>query len=233
MQTLPSDLLLVIDVQNSFVPGGELAVPDGHEIIPIINRIAHGFTNVVLTQDWHPRGHLSFASSHTGRQPFESVELHYGSQVLWPDHCVQGTSGAELHPDLEISHAQLVLRKGFHPDVDSYSAFVEADRRTATGLASYLVERGIRRVFCAGLATDFCVAWSAMDARRLGFESFVIEDACRGIDTGGSLAEAWRDLEAAGVRRIPLDRRGQPGHSTCIARHRAALARVRIRGAKC
>jgi nicotinamidase/pyrazinamidase len=202
MQTLPSDLLLVIDVQNSFVPGGELAVPGGHEVIPVINRLARSFTNVVLTQDWHPRGHLSFASSHAGREPFESVQLHYGNQVLWPDHCVQGTPGAELHSELEVPHAQLVLRKGYHPHVDSYSAFVEADRKTATGLASYLVERGIRRVFCAGLATDFCVAWSAMDARRLGFESFVIEDACRGIDTGGSLAQAWRDMEEAGVRRL-------------------------------
>jgi nicotinamidase/pyrazinamidase len=201
MQTLPTDLLLVIDVQNSFFSGGSMAVADA-EVIPIINRLAHSFNNVVLTQEWHPRGHLSFASSHPGRKPFETIELPYGPQVLWPDHCVQDSEGAQLHRDLDIPHAQLVLRKGFHPDVDSYSAFVEADRKTPTGLASYLRERGIRRICCAGLATDTCVAWSAIDARQLGFESFVVEDACRATNDEGSLVRAWSEMEAVGVRRI-------------------------------
>ncbi|MCL4799544.1 MAG: bifunctional nicotinamidase/pyrazinamidase [Burkholderiales bacterium] len=197
-----TDVLLVVDVQNGFVPGGNLAVARGDEVVPIANRIARAFANVVLTQDWHPAGHISFASSHPGRKPFETIRLAYGDQILWPDHCVQGTRDAEFHPALAIPHAQLVLRKGYHPDVDSYSAFVEADRTTSTGLAGYLAARGLRRVFLCGLATDFCVAWSATDARRLAFEVVVIEDACRAIDTGGSLAAAWRDMEAAGVRRI-------------------------------
>ena len=196
------DVLLVIDVQNSFVSGGSLAVPSGEEIVPLINALARRFKHVVLTQDWHPPGHISFASSHPGTKPFEVIDLPYGKQVLWPDHCVQGTDGAKLHPELDIPHAQLIIRKGFHQDVDSYSAFLEADRTTATGLAGYLKELTLTRVFCAGLATDFCVAWSALDARKSGFDALVIEDACRAIDTQGSLAAAWKDLLAAGVERV-------------------------------
>jgi nicotinamidase/pyrazinamidase len=159
-----TDLLLVIDVQRDFLPGGRLAVAHGDEVIAVINRLGRRFANVALTQDWHPPGHISFASSHPGREPFQTIRLPYGEQVLWPDHCVQATTGAALHDGLELPQAQLVIRKGFHPDVDSYSAFLEADRKTPTGLASYLRERGIGRVFCVGLATDFCVAWSALDA---------------------------------------------------------------------
>jgi nicotinamidase/pyrazinamidase len=196
------DVLLVIDVQNSFVSGGSLAVPSGEELVPLINALARRFKHVVLTQDWHPPGHISFASSHPGTKPSEVIDLPYGKQVLWPDHCVQGTDGAKLHPKLDIPHAQLIIRKGFHQDVDSYSAFLEADRKTTTGLAGYLRECGLTRVFCAGLATDFCVAWSALDARKLGFDALVIEDACRAIDTQGSLAAAWKDMLAAGVERV-------------------------------
>ena len=194
--------LLVIDVQNCFLPGGSLAVKDGEKIVPIINRLAKGFANVVLTQDWHTSGHVSFASTHAGKKPFETVDLSYGKQVLWPDHCEQGTEGASVSKDLAIPHAGLVIRKGFHKDVDSYSAFTEADGKTTTGLAAYLQARGIKQLFLAGLATDFCVAWSALDARKAGFETYVIEDACRGIDTQGSLAKAWSDMAAAGVKRI-------------------------------
>lgn len=197
-----SDVLLVVDVQNGFVPGGNLPVPGGDEVVPVINRVARAFTHVVLTQDWHPPGHVSFASSHPGRRPFETITLPYGEQVLWPDHCVQGTHDAALHPGLDVPHAALVIRKGFRREVDSYSAFLEADRKTPTGLAGYLRERGLRRVVLAGLATDFCVAWSALDARRAGFEAIVLEDACRAIDTQGSLARAWREMEAAGVGRL-------------------------------
>ena len=198
----PSSVLLVIDVQNCFLPGGSLAVKDGDQVVPIINRLARSFANVVMTQDWHTEGHVSFASSHAGKKPFETIELAYGKQVMWPDHCVQGTEGANLSKDLSIPQASLVLRKGFHKDVDSYSAFTEADGKTTTGLASYLQARGLKRVFLAGLATDFCVAWSALDARKAGFEAYVIEDACRSIDTQGSLAKAWDDMTAAGVTRI-------------------------------
>jgi len=196
------DALLVVDLQNDFMPGGALAVPRGDEVVPLTNRIGGEFRNVVITQDWHPAGHVSFASSHAGRAPFEMIRLEYGEQVLWPDHCVQGTPGAALHRDLAIPHAQLIVRKGFHPDVDSYSAFAEADHATPTGLAGYLRERDIHRVYVCGLATDFCVAWSALDAIRLGFETWLIEDACRAIDTQGSLAAALKALDAAGVRRI-------------------------------
>jgi nicotinamidase/pyrazinamidase len=194
--------LIVIDVQNDFLPGGSLAVPDGDAVVPAINRIAEGFENVVVTQDWHTPGHISFASSHPGKNPFEVIRLPYGDQVLWPDHCVQGTPGAELARDLNLPQAQLVIRKGYHRGVDSYSGFFEADRKTRTGLAAYLRERGIERLFMAGLATDFCVAWSAIDARDAGLEVAVIEDACRAIDTQGSLAKAWAGMEKAGVRRI-------------------------------
>lgn len=195
------DALLVIDVQNCFVPGGSLAVKEGDRIVPLINRLARRFSSVILTQDWHTADHVSFASQHAGKQPFENIDLAYGRQVLWPDHCVQGTAGAELVAGLDIPHAQLVLRKGFHKDVDSYSAFQEADRKTDTGLAGYLRGRGIERVFVCGLATDYCVAWTALDARKLGFQAVVIEDACRGIDLGGSLAAAWAAMAEAGVLR--------------------------------
>ena len=194
--------LLVIDVQNCFLPGGSLAVKDGEQVIPVINRIAKGFANVVMTQDWHTPGHISFASVHAGKKPFETIDLAYGKQVLWPDHCVQGTDGAALSKDLSIPQAALVIRKGFHKDVDSYSAFTEADGKTTTGLAAYLKARQIERLFVAGLATDFCVAWTALDARKAGFEIYVVEDACRGIDTQGSLAKAWADMDKAGVKRI-------------------------------
>ncbi len=196
-----SDVLLAVDVQNDFLPGGRLAVPDGHAVVPLINRVARAFTNVVATQDWHPPGHISFASTHPGKAPFETIELAYGKQVLWPDHCVQGSPGADFAPGLAIPHAALVLRKGYHPQVDSYSTFNEADGRP-TGLAGYLRERRIMRVVLAGLATDFCVAYSAVDARRAGFDVVVIEDACRGIDTAGSLAAAWAAMTAAGVARL-------------------------------
>ncbi len=199
-------VLLVIDVQNDFLPGGALAVPRGDEVIAPINRLATRFANVILTQDWHPANHVSFASHHVGRKPYETIELPYGRQVLWPDHCVQGTRGAQLADALQATGAQAVIRKGFHAHTDSYSAFVEADRVTPTGLAGLLRERGIRRVFCCGLATDFCVAWSALDAQAAGFETTVIDDACRAIDAGGSLAAALRDLGAAGVRMIGTER---------------------------
>lgn len=194
--------LLVIDVQNCFLPGGSLAVKDGEQVVPVINKIAKGFSNVVMTQDWHTAGHVSFASTHNGKKPFETIDLPYGKQVLWPDHCVQGTDGAALSKELSIPQAELVIRKGFHKDVDSYSAFTEADGKTTTGLAAYLKARNIKRVFVAGLATDFCVAWTALDARKAGFETYVVEDACRGIDTQGSLAKAWADMAKAGVKRI-------------------------------
>jgi nicotinamidase/pyrazinamidase len=197
-----SSALLVVDVQACFLPGGSLAVKDGDQVIPVINRIAKGFANVILTQDWHTPHHTSFASSHPGKKPFETIKLGYGNQILWPDHCVQGTAGAALSADLDIPQAQLIIRKGFHNDVDSYSAFLEADRKTSTGLASYLKARRINTLFIGGLATDFCVAWSALDARRAGLTAYVIEDACRGIDTHGSLAKAWADMAKAGVKRI-------------------------------
>ena len=193
------DVLLVVDVQNDFCPGGNLAVPRGDEIVPLVNRLAAGFQHVVLTQDWHPSGHLSFASSHPGRKPYETIEVAYGPQILWPDHCVQGTGGAEFRRDLAAPHAELILRKGYHRDIDSYSAFYENDRRTPTGLAGYLRERGLTRVFLAGLAFDFCVRYSAEDARREGFHVVVIEDACRGIDVDGSTAATRQALAAIGV----------------------------------
>jgi nicotinamidase/pyrazinamidase len=188
-------------VQHDFMPGGALAVPHGDEVLPVINRLAARFANVVLTQDWHPREHVSFASSHPGRKPFETTRLAYGEQVLWPPHCVQGTRGAELHPELKIPQAQLVIRKGHHREIDSYSAFMEADRKTATGLAGYLRERSLEQLFVCGLATDFCVAWTALDGRAAGFEVSVIEDACRAIDLEGSAARAWSEMQRAGVRR--------------------------------
>jgi nicotinamidase/pyrazinamidase len=197
-----SDALLVIDMQNCFVPGGTLPVKEGDTIAPLINRIAKSFQNVVLTQDWHTKDHVSFASQHAGKKPFEMIALFYGNQVLWPDHCVQGTKDAEIVSGIDIPQAQLIIRKGYHSNVDSYSAFLEADRKTETGLAGYLKGRKINQVFVCGLATDYCVAWSALDARRFGFAASVIEDACRGIDLNGSIAAAWKDMTQAGVKRI-------------------------------
>jgi nicotinamidase/pyrazinamidase len=193
------DVLLIIDVQSDFCPGGALAVPQGDAIVPAINRLARSFAHVVLTQDWHPPGHASFASSHPGKRPFDAIEVSYGTQILWPDHCVQGTQGVGFHPKLDVPHAELVLRKGFRSAVDSYSAFRENDQRTPTGLASYLRERGLDRVIMCGLATDFCVAFSAIDGRQAGFEVSVVTSACRGIDVEGSLARAMRSMNEAGV----------------------------------
>ena len=195
-------VLIVVDVQNGFMPGGGLPVARGDEVVPVVNVLADKFVNVVLTQDWHPAGHASFASSHSGKKPFETTQMPYGSQVLWPDHCVQGTHDAALHADLHIPHAQLIIRKGFHAGVDSYSGFMEADRKTSTGLAAYLRARGLSKVFVCGLATDFCVAWTALDARAEGFNTTVVEDACRAIDMEGSLAAAWQNMAYAGVQRM-------------------------------
>ena len=201
-----SDACLVLtDVQNDFMPGGALAVPRGDDIVPLVNRIPHGFDWIAATQAWHPAGHASFASSHPGSKPFETASLAYGEQVLWPDHCVQGTPGAAFHRDLALERVQLIVRKGYRREVDSYSAFVEADRRTPTGLAGWLREVGVRRLWFCGLATDFCVLWAALDARAAGFEATVIEDACRAIDLDGSLAAAWEQMRAAGVRRTRSD----------------------------
>jgi nicotinamidase/pyrazinamidase len=194
--------LIVVDVQNCFVDGGTLPVKGGAQVVPVINKLAAAFENIVVTQDWHTPGHASFASTHAGKKPFETTQMPYGTQVLWPDHCVQGSDDAALLKDLKLPTAQLIVRKGFHKDVDSYSAFEEADRKTATGLAAYLKARGIDTVFVTGLATDFCVAWTAMDARKLGFNVYVIEDATRGIDLNGSLAAAWKQMTEAGVKRI-------------------------------
>jgi nicotinamidase/pyrazinamidase len=199
MKKTDREILLVIDVQNDFCPGGALAVPQGDEIILAVNRLAASYAHVILTQDWHPPGHASFASSHPGKHPFETIEVSYGEQVLWPDHCVQGTPGAVFHFALDIPHAELVLRKGFRSAIDSYSAFRENDHQTATGLAGYLTERGFEHVTLCGLATDFCVAFSAIDGRQAGFEVSVVMSACRGIDIDGSLARAMRSMSEAGV----------------------------------
>ena len=198
----PHDALIVIDVQYDFLPGGSLAVKDGNRIIPVINRLATQFGIVVLTQDWHPVNHISFADQHEGKHAFETMMLPYGPQTLWPRHCVQATHGAEISKDLNIPHAQMIIRKGFHQNVDSYSAFLEADRKTATGITGYLRERNIQHVYLCGLATDFCVAWSALDARKFGFEATVIEDASQAINLNGSLDKAWSDMLQAGVRRM-------------------------------
>lgn len=193
------DVLLVVDVQNDFCPGGALAVPRGDEIVPVVNRLARRFTHAVMTQDWHPRGHRSFASAHPGRQPFETIELEYGAQTLWPDHCVQGTRGAEFHPGLDVPQVELIIRKGYRAGIDSYSAVRENDRRTPTGLAGYLRERGFERITICGLALDYCVFFSAIDAREAGFEVAVALDACRGIDLDGSLDRALAAMREAGV----------------------------------
>jgi nicotinamidase/pyrazinamidase len=200
-----SDVLLAVDIQNDFCPGGNLAVPHGDEVVPLINALARKFAHVVLTQDWHPPGHLSFASSHPGKKPFETIDVAYGPQILWPDHCVQGTKGAAFRDDLKATAAELVLRKGYHREIDSYSAFYENDHTTHTGLAGYLRERSFKRVFLAGLAFDFCVRYSAEDAHREGFETVVIEDGCRAIDIDGS-AQATRDLfKKLGIHCVNAD----------------------------
>ena len=196
------DVLLVVDVQNDFIPGGALAVKEGDAIVPLVNQLGAGFEHVILTQDWHTPGHVSFASAHAGKKPFETISLDYGTQVLWPDHCVHGTPGADFHNDLKIPHAELIIRKGYRKQMDSYSAFYEADGKTTTGLAGYVKDRGFRQVYLVGLATDFCVCWSALDARKVGLGATVIEDACRGIDTDGSLDKAWAQMTKAGVKRV-------------------------------
>jgi nicotinamidase/pyrazinamidase len=197
-----SHALLVIDVQNDFCPGGALAVPDGDAVVAVVNRLLPLFPVVVFTQDWHPAGHTSFASAHPGRKPYDAIELDYGRQTLWPDHCVPGTHGAEFHPHLDTRAASVIVRKGTNPAVDSYSAFYENDRRTSTGLAGLLRERGVERLVLTGLATDFCIRYSALDAVREGFSVAVAEDAVRGIDVSGSLAEAWSEMAHAGVARV-------------------------------
>jgi nicotinamidase/pyrazinamidase len=202
MQIGPQDALVVIDVQNDFCPGGALAVADGDAVIEVIHRAAPSFEHIVLTQDWHPAGHTSFASAHPGKQTFEQIELSYGMQTLWPNHCVQGSKGAEFHPALNLPQAELILRKGFRPQIDSYSAFFENDRATPTGLAGYLRERKLTRVFLAGLAYDFCVGYSALDARRQGFATVILRDACRAIDLEDSVARIEAAFAAAGVTLI-------------------------------
>jgi nicotinamidase/pyrazinamidase len=202
MQITAQDILVVIDVQNDFCPGGALAVADGDAVIDPIHRIAARFEHIVLTQDWHPAGHSSFASSYVGRQPFEQIDLSYGAQTLWPDHCIQGSKGAEFHPALGLPQAELILRKGFRREIDSYSAFFENDRQTPTGLAGSLRERSLSRVFLAGLAYDFCVGWSALDARRLGLQAVVLRDACRAIDLDGAVAKIETEFSQAGVMLI-------------------------------
>lgn len=213
MQKIPlidprHDVLIVIDVQNDFCPGGALAVADGDAVVPVANALIDRFEHVVLTQDWHPPGHRSFASAQPGRAAFETIECDYGAQTLWPDHCVQGTAGAALRADLQATRAELVIRKGFRPEIDSYSAFYENDHASPTGLAGYLRERGFTRVFLCGLATDYCVAYSALDARRLHFDAVVLLDACRAIDLGGSLEKALAAMRAAGVL---LTQSAEPG----------------------
>lgn len=198
----PTDVLVIVDVQYDFLPGGNLAVAGGDEIVPLINQLARKFTTVVLTQDWHPADHISFASQHPGKAPFETVELAYGTQVLWPDHCVWNSHGAAISADLDVPHSQLIIRKGYNRQIDSYSGFQEADRETPTGLAGYLNERDVDRLYIVGLATDFCVGWTAIDGAAAGFDVTVIEDATRAIDNGGSLARAWDDMAEAGVERV-------------------------------
>jgi nicotinamidase/pyrazinamidase len=205
MRVSDKDVLIVVDVQNDFCTGGSLAVPDGEKVVPAINRIAEKFENVVLTQDWHPRDHVSFAANHPHKRPYDTIELAYGSQVLWPEHCVQGSNGAGFYGALQTNRANLVLRKGMHRDIDSYSAFYENDHKTSTGLAGYLRERGLKTLFFAGLAFDFCVRFSAEDARKAGFEAGVIEEACRGIDLDGSVATTHRSLKSLGIPVIGIE----------------------------
>lgn len=205
MRISNKDALIVVDVQNDFCTGGALEVPGGEKVIAAINRIAAKFENVVLTQDWHPEDHVSFASNHARSHPYDTIELNYGAQVLWPDHCIQGSVGAEFHRALQIDHASLVLRKGVHRNIDSYSAFYENDHKTPTGLAGYLRERGWRTLFFAGLAFDFCVRYSAEDARRSGFDAVVIEEACRGIDIDGSVAATHHSLKSHGIPVVGIE----------------------------
>lgn len=202
LKQVKQSVLIVVDVQNGFTPGGNLAVANADEIIPKINQLAQKFEHIVLTQDWHPDQHISFADNHPNKKPFETIELDYGRQVLWPKHCVQGTRDAEFHPHLNIPTAQLIIRKGCHQNIDSYSAFMEADRKTPTGLNGYLREHQINTVYIVGIATDFCVAWTAIDAAELGFDTYVIEDDCKAIDLNGSLQQAWQDMSQKGVHRI-------------------------------
>lgn len=197
--------LIIIDVQNDFCPGGSLAVPEGDTVIPVINQLSGKFENVIQTQDWHTGNHHSFASAHSGKKPFETINLSYGEQVLWPDHCVQGTKGADFHPDLNTTKTELIIRKGFRKEIDSYSAFFENDHITPTGLAGYLKDRGIDTLFMAGLATDFCVKWSALDGKKLGFDVSVIEDAVRGIDLNHSVEIAWKEMTGAGIKKVHSD----------------------------
>lgn len=199
------DALLIVDVQNDFCSGGALAIPGSNEVVPAVNQLARRFRHVILTQDWHPPGHISFASSHAGRMPFDMIDLAYGRQELWPDHCVQGTRGADFHEDLWVPHAELILRKGYRAEIDSYSAFFENDGATPSGLAGYLRERGLTRVFLAGLAFDFCVRFSAEDAKRNGFDAFVVEDACRAIDSHGSLISARESLHSQCIGCVSAD----------------------------
>ena len=194
--------LIVVDVQNGFMPNGNLAVAHADRILPNVNQLMHHFNNVVLTQDWHPEHHISFANNHNNKHPFDMIDLPYGQQVLWTSHCVQGTKDADFHPDLDVSQAQLIIRKGFHAHIDSYSAFVEADGTTKTGLTGYLNERQIDTVYVVGVATDFCVAWTAIDAVNLGFKTYVIEDATAGIDLDGSLAQKWQEMQALNIGRV-------------------------------
>ena len=194
--------LIVVDVQNGFMPNGNLAVAHADRILPNVNQLMHHFNNVVLTQDWHPEHHISFANNHEHKQPFDMINLPYGQQVLWTSHCVQGTKDSDFHPDLDVSQAQLIIRKGFHAHIDSYSAFVEADGTTKTGLTGYLNERQIDTVYVVGVATDFCVAWTAIDAVNLGFKTYVIEDATSGIDLNGSLAQKWQEMQALNIGRV-------------------------------
>jgi nicotinamidase/pyrazinamidase len=194
--------LIVVDVQNDFCPGGSLAVTNGDEVVAVVNALGPRFSSIVLTQDWHPAGHSSFATSHAGRKPFEQIQMPYGPQVLWPDHCIQGTRGAEFRADLDLPTAQTIIRKGYRPQIDSYSGFLEADRKTPTGLGGYLKERGVTRAVVVGLATDFCVNWTAQDAAKAGLQTLVVEEACRAIDLDGSLDKAWSDMAALGVKRI-------------------------------
>jgi nicotinamidase/pyrazinamidase len=197
------EVLIVVDVQRDFCPGGALAVPEGDAIVPAVNALARRFAHVVLTQDWHPPGHASFASAYPGKAPFETIALDYGPQTLWPDHCVQGSEGAGFHPALDIPRVELIVRKGYHPAIDSYSAFRENDRKTPTGLAGYLRERGFERVTICGLATDYCVFYSAIDAHAAGFDTSVVLEASRGIDLDGSLGRALAAMREAGVELRP------------------------------
>jgi nicotinamidase/pyrazinamidase len=205
MKLHDTDILLVIDMQYDFCPGGQLAVPGGDEVVPLINRLARQFRHVALTQDWHPAGHSSFASSHPGKQPYATITMPYGAQTLWPDHCVQGTAGAALHTGLDIPHGELIIRKGYRREVDSYSAFFENDHKTPTGLGGYLRERKFQRVFCCGLAFDFCVRYSAEDARAQGFEAIVVQSACRAIDLNGSAEAARSAFRRSGIKLVEME----------------------------